>query len=1019
MKRKIFIALLIASLLLLLPLPLVPVKGQTGDWLFSNPLVTPVTIDGAVGTGEWADAYKRYIGYKDAGDTFVSIKHDSECLYILMDVTGDDTQNARDGTYIFFDVGNRTKWEEEQAFYTYYNTTYYNYTSIHFSGGPSEFCCYCNATLHPGLAFQAGFGTSPDGATNHTIVEFKIPFSLLPPLTGAAGESVGAYLLFYDDYSADWTVWPPVWHPIPANEADLKAHMGDLKLLGAPRTRLYSNPLLTNVTIDGAAGADEWADAYKRDLGGNASTFISIKHDSNFLYILLDATNDTTQNHNDTGYLFFDIDNDAIWANESSFRIYYNATTSTYTTEHLINLTRHCYFNSTLHPGIAGAGGFGSTPDGFILHEIYEYKIPLNMLGMTGAAGQTVGLYVLTKDYASTKATQWPPGAKYPQTEADLTTIGELELRAVPPVPIPFLYSSFLLRNVTVDGAVGVGEWADAYKRDLGGNASTFISIKHDSDYLYVLLDATNDTTQNHNDTGYLFFDIDNDAIWANETSFYIHYNATTSTYTTEHLINLTRHCYFNSTLHPGIAGAGGFGTSPDGPTNHEIYEYKIPLNMLNMTGAANETVGLYVLTKDYASTKATQWPPGAKYPQTEADLTTIGDLILSYGPPLYSNPLVTPVTMDGAMGTGEWADAYKQDLGGTAGTFIFIKHYADFLYILLDLTNDTTQNNNDMSWLFFDVGNDAIWDEEQTFYIYYYAPWNNYTSIHYSGFYHQECCAPFNSTLHPGIAGAGGFGTSPDGPTNHNIFEYKIPLNLLGMTGAAGETVGFYLLTMDYITLVSTQWPPTATWPTLEAHLGTLGDIVLLPARGVGITSIASAAKNATGEYITPAKTVVGQGLTKGAYYKVVIENIGDFTETGINVALYYQNATGDYLIGTQTGITLNPHQIYSYTFTWDTKSVKRDRIAGYTIFANITAVTGENCTADNTYVFGNVKVVIPGNFNADPQVNVVDLGKMGVHWLAKVGESLYNANVDVSCDGTINVVDLGTLGVHWLEYE
>jgi len=182
--------------------------------------------------------------------------------------------------------------------------------------------------------------------------------------------------------------------------------------------------------------------------------------------------------------------------------------------------------------------------------------------------------------------------------------------------------------------------------------------------------------------------------------------------------------------------------------------------------------------------------------------------------------------------------------------------------------------------------------------------------------------------------------------------------------------------------------------------------------------TSIVSIAKNTTGEYVAPAKTVMGQ-QSKGAYFNVAVENQGLNTETGINVALYYRNATGDYLIGTQTGITLNPYQIYNITFTWNTLNVKRDRITGYTIFANVTVVSGEIDTADNTYIFGTVKVVIPGNVNADTQVNVLDLGKLGVHWLAKVGETLYNPNVDINNDAVINVIDLGTVGVQWLKYE
>jgi len=196
----------------------------------------------------------------------------------------------------------------------------------------------------------------------------------------------------------------------------------------------------------------------------------------------------------------------------------------------------------------------------------------------------------------------------------------------------------------------------------------------------------------------------------------------------------------------------------------------------------------------------------------------------------LYSYVLVKPVTIDGAVGTGEWADAYKQYLGGNASTFIFIKHDSDFLYILLDVTNDTTQDNVDIGYLSFDIGERLIWDlEEQGFSIYYYAPWGNYTKMHTIE-NHKICCHPeFNQTKHPGLAGEGGFGTSPDGPTNHTIFEFKIPFYMLPpLTGAAGESVGLYILVYDYITLKYTDWPPGATYPWQGKGLDTIGDLVL-----------------------------------------------------------------------------------------------------------------------------------------------------------------------------------------------
>jgi len=165
----------------------------------------------------------------------------------------------------------------------------------------------------------------------------------------------------------------------------------------------------------------------------------------------------------------------------------------------------------------------------------------------------------------------------------------------------------------------------------------------------------------------------------------------------------------------------------------------------------------------------------------------------------------------------------------------------------------------------------------------------------------------------------------------------------------------------------------------------------------------------------VTPAKTVVGQGYK--CKINVTAENRGDFQET-FTVTVYYQNVTYTGTIGTPQNVTnLAPGAKTTLTFTLDTTGVQRNRDPGYTIFANVTVFPSETDTDDNTYTDGTVKVVIPGNINADNQVNVLDVGKLGVHWLAKVGEPLYNANVDINGDGRINVLDLGILGVHWLE--
>jgi len=45
------------------------------------------------------------------------------------------------------------------------------------------------------------------------------------------------------------------------------------------------------------------------------------------------------------------------------------------------------------------------------------------------------------------------------------------------------------------------------------------------------------------------------------------------------------------------------------------------------------------------------------------------------------------------------------------------------------------------------------------------------------------------------------------------------------------------------------------------------------------------------------------------------------------------------------------------------------------------------------------------------------MDLGALGMSWLASIGDPYYVANRDINCDGTIDGMDLGIMGMHWLQ--
>jgi len=105
----------------------------------------------------------------------------------------------------------------------------------------------------------------------------------------------------------------------------------------------------------------------------------------------------------------------------------------------------------------------------------------------------------------------------------------------------------------------------------------------------------------------------------------------------------------------------------------------------------------------------------------------------------------------------------------------------------------------------------------------------------------------------------------------------------------------------------------------------------------------------------VTPSAKVVSQGMAVNV--TVLAENEGGYKES-FNVTAYYGNATGNYTIERQLVTSLAAGMEKSLNLTWNTAGVPQ---GNYTILAQASIVSGENDTADNTKVDGNVTVFIP----------------------------------------------------------
>jgi len=242
--------------------------------------------------------------------------------------------------------------------------------------------------------------------------------------------------------------------------------------------------------------------------------------------------------------------------------------------------------------------------------------------------------------------------------------------------------------------------------------------------------------------------------------------------------------------------------------------------------------------------------------------------------------------------------------------------------------------------------------------------------------------------------------GATYSGPSSEPQ-EIVIPNSLNGtyIVEAIGTDTGPYTITLESLDsnssiIDSDTWQGMATpGEQYSESLSLEPDGRLMLAHDIEVTNL------------LPSKTIVGQNYS--VIIKVPIENQGNNTET-FNVTIY-ANTT---IIATITNITLSSGNSTTITFLWNTTGVP---YGNYTITATVTPVPGEIDTTDNTYIYGIIKVTIPGDLNGDRFVDSTDQDILGMAWGSTIGEPNYIPEADLNGDGVVDSTDYGILGVNW----
>lgn len=204
----------------------------------------------------------------------------------------------------------------------------------------------------------------------------------------------------------------------------------------------------------------------------------------------------------------------------------------------------------------------------------------------------------------------------------------------------------------------------------------------------------------------------------------------------------------------------------------------------------------------------------------------------------------VVPAT-DGGMSPGEWADAALVDLGAIPGNrvpaFLLAKNNATYLWFAYDATGDVTNDSGDFASFALDTGHDgsASHGREDQFIVS-----SNFTAhVVYDASVGDWIFedAPFDPSLpnHAGLAAVAGFGPSDLNAGVHRIYEFQIPLALLG--ASAGDTLGLFGGSQPVPGVVDATIGGYSTWPDFVGGplpLGQYGDLNLgLPPGPVGVS--------------------------------------------------------------------------------------------------------------------------------------------------------------------------------------
>ncbi len=202
--------------------------------------------------------------------------------------------------------------------------------------------------------------------------------------------------------------------------------------------------------------------------------------------------------------------------------------------------------------------------------------------------------------------------------------------------------------------------------------------------------------------------------------------------------------------------------------------------------------------------------------------------------PRILSAWTTSPPSANGVIGSSEWAGATLVDMStldsmNMLDGEMLVMNDETTLYICFDVYGDTTDNDYDGSSIAFDTGNDEVSTvgDEDEFNLYAYG-WKAHYSFASGSSWQYDCDFDEGLIDHEGLLGAAGFGNTPTYAYHHRVFEFAIPLSLLGAT--MWDVLGFMTASHSIDGLHDDENGTYSAWPLLvSTHLlAAYGDLAL-----------------------------------------------------------------------------------------------------------------------------------------------------------------------------------------------